>query len=40
MSVMGFTVHRARIVQINALLDPDRLARLPITVPALRDDLR
>ena len=31
-SVMGFTVARERIVEINIVLDPERLARLDPTV--------
>ncbi|MGH2996002.1 MAG: hypothetical protein ACRDM9_06780 [Gaiellaceae bacterium] len=31
-SVMGFTVSRGRIVQIDGLADPERLARLDLTV--------
>jgi hypothetical protein len=33
--VMGFTVARGKIVEIDCLLDPDRLARLDLD---LRDD--
>jgi RNA polymerase sigma-70 factor (ECF subfamily) len=33
-SVMGFTVANGRIVQIDALLDPDRLAQLDLAAPA------
>jgi RNA polymerase sigma-70 factor (ECF subfamily) len=29
-SVMSFTVRGGRIVEINAIADPDRLARLPL----------
>jgi hypothetical protein len=32
---MGFTVARGKIVEIDCLLDPDRLARLDLD---LRDD--
>jgi len=32
-SVMAFTVTNGRIIQIDALLDPERLARLDLTVP-------
>jgi RNA polymerase sigma-70 factor (ECF subfamily) len=38
MSVMGFTVTRGKIVGIDALVDPERLARLDISVPPSRDD--
>jgi hypothetical protein len=31
-SVMGFTVRKGRIVEINVLRDPDRLSRLDLTV--------
>ena len=30
MSVMAFTVANGRIIQIDALLDPERLARLDL----------
>jgi RNA polymerase sigma-70 factor (ECF subfamily) len=40
MSVMGFTVTRGQIVQIDALVDPARLARLGLSLLPLRDDLR
>jgi RNA polymerase sigma-70 factor (ECF subfamily) len=39
MSVMGFTVTRDKIVGIDALVDPQRLARLDISVPPSRNDL-
>jgi hypothetical protein len=32
-SVMGFTVARGRIVEIDSITDPDRLARLDLTAP-------
>jgi hypothetical protein len=31
-SVMGFTVRRGRIVEIDILADPDRLRRLDLAV--------
>jgi RNA polymerase sigma-70 factor (ECF subfamily) len=34
-AVMGFTVARGRIVEINVVLDPDRLARIDL---AMLDD--
>ena len=33
-SVMAFTVTNGKITQIDALLDPERLARLDLTVPS------
>jgi len=30
LSVMAFTVSRGRITRIEALVDPERLARLPL----------
>jgi RNA polymerase sigma-70 factor (ECF subfamily) len=39
MSVMSFTVTRGQIVQIDALVDPARLARLGLSLPPLGDDL-
>jgi RNA polymerase sigma-70 factor (ECF subfamily) len=32
-SVMGFTVTNGRIVRIQALIDPERLARLDLDIP-------
>jgi RNA polymerase sigma-70 factor (ECF subfamily) len=32
-SVMAFTVTNAKITQIDALLDPDRLAKLDLSIP-------
>jgi RNA polymerase sigma-70 factor (ECF subfamily) len=39
MSVMSFTVTRGQIVQIDALVDPARLARLGLSLPPLGEDL-
>jgi RNA polymerase sigma factor (sigma-70 family) len=36
-SVMAFTVSGGKIVQIDALLDPERLERLDITIPPVAD---
>jgi RNA polymerase sigma factor (sigma-70 family) len=36
LSVMAFTVANGKIVQIDALLDPERLARLDLAFPAAR----
>jgi len=36
--VIGFTIANARVVRIDALLDPERLARLDVTVPPPADD--
>ncbi|HWE58459.1 MAG TPA: hypothetical protein VG228_02095, partial [Solirubrobacteraceae bacterium] len=36
-SVMAFTVANGMIVQIDALLDPERLERLELTIPAMTD---
>jgi len=36
-SVMAFTVTHGRIVQIDALLDPQRLAQLDLTIPPVTD---
>jgi hypothetical protein len=33
-SVMAFTVTNGKITQIDALLDPDRLGRLDLSIPA------
>jgi RNA polymerase sigma-70 factor (ECF subfamily) len=40
LSVMAFTVTRGRIVRIDALLDPERLARLDLTFPSIGDETR
>jgi RNA polymerase sigma factor (sigma-70 family) len=37
-SVMAFTVTNGRITQIDALLDPARLARLDLTIPPIADE--
>jgi hypothetical protein len=37
-SVMAFTVMNGRIVQIDALLDPDRLAQLDLRIPPIADE--
>jgi RNA polymerase sigma-70 factor (ECF subfamily) len=37
-SVMAFTVTNAKITQIDALLDPDRLARLDLSIPPVPDE--
>ena len=36
-SVMAFTVTNGKITQIDALLDPDRLARLELSIPPTED---
>ena len=36
-SVMAFTVTNGRISQIDALLDPERLARLDLSIPSSVD---
>ncbi len=36
-SVMAFTVTNRRIIQIDALLDPERLARLDLSIPPTAD---
>ena len=36
-SVMAFTVTNGRIVRIDALLDPERLARLDLKIPGTKD---
>ena len=36
-SVMAFTVTKGKITQIDALLDPQRLARLGLTIPPTAD---
>lgn len=36
-SVMAFTVTKGRIVQIDALIDPERLARLDVDLPPIPD---
>jgi len=40
MSVMAFTVTNAKIVQIDALLDPERLAQLDLSLPPIADEHR
>jgi RNA polymerase sigma-70 factor (ECF subfamily) len=40
LSVMAFTVTNAKIVQIDALLDPERLAQLDLSVPPITDEHR
>jgi RNA polymerase sigma factor (sigma-70 family) len=37
-SVMAFTVTNGKIVQIDALLDPERLAQLDLSVPPIADE--
>jgi RNA polymerase sigma-70 factor (ECF subfamily) len=39
-SVMAFTVTNGSIIQIDALLDPERLARLDLGIPRLEDEQR
>jgi RNA polymerase sigma factor (sigma-70 family) len=39
-SVMAFTVANGKISQIDALLDPDRLARLDLSIPRTEDKRR
>jgi RNA polymerase sigma factor (sigma-70 family) len=39
-SVMAFTVANGKISQIDALLDPDRLARLDLSIPPTEDKRR
>jgi RNA polymerase sigma-70 factor (ECF subfamily) len=39
-SVMAFTVAKGRIVQIDALLDPERLAQLDRSLPPIADEHR
>jgi RNA polymerase sigma factor (sigma-70 family) len=39
-SVMAFTVTNGKITQIDALLDPDRLARLDLSIPPTEDKRR
>jgi RNA polymerase sigma factor (sigma-70 family) len=39
-SVMAFTVANGKITQIDALLDPDRLARLDLRIPPTEDKRR
>jgi RNA polymerase sigma-70 factor (ECF subfamily) len=34
-SVMAFTVTNEKIVQIDVLLDPDRLERLDLSIPPI-----
>ena len=40
LSVMAFTVTNGKIVQIDALLDPERLAQLDLGMPAIADEDR
>jgi RNA polymerase sigma factor (sigma-70 family) len=40
LSVMAFTVTNARIVQIDALIDPERLAQLDLDLQAIVDERR
>jgi RNA polymerase sigma-70 factor (ECF subfamily) len=37
-SVMAFTVSNGKITQIDALLDPERLARLDLSIPPIADE--
>jgi ketosteroid isomerase-like protein len=37
-SVMAFTVANGKITQIDALLDPERLARLDLSIPTIADE--
>ncbi|MHB8531453.1 MAG: sigma-70 family RNA polymerase sigma factor [Solirubrobacteraceae bacterium] len=37
-SVMAFTVTNGKIIQIDALLDPERLARLDLSLPPIADE--
>jgi RNA polymerase sigma-70 factor, ECF subfamily len=37
-SVMAFTVTNGKITQIDALLDPERLARLDLSIPPIADE--
>jgi RNA polymerase sigma factor (sigma-70 family) len=39
-SVMAFTVTNGKIVQIDALLDPERLAQLDLSIPPIADEHR
>jgi RNA polymerase sigma-70 factor (ECF subfamily) len=36
-SVMAFTVTNGKIVQIDALLDPERLEQLDLSIPPIAD---
>jgi hypothetical protein len=40
LSVMAFTVTNGKIAQIDALLDPERLARLDLSFPPIADEHR
>jgi RNA polymerase sigma-70 factor (ECF subfamily) len=40
LSVMAFTVTNEKIVQIDALLDPERLAQLDLSFPPIADEQR
>jgi RNA polymerase sigma-70 factor (ECF subfamily) len=40
LSVMAFTVTNGRIVQIDALLDPERLAQIDLSFPPIADEHR
>jgi RNA polymerase sigma-70 factor (ECF subfamily) len=40
LSVMAFTVTKGKIVQIDALLDPERLAQLDLGFPPIADEHR
>jgi RNA polymerase sigma-70 factor (ECF subfamily) len=40
LSVMAFTVTNGKIVQIDALLDPERLAQLHLTFPPITGEHR
>jgi RNA polymerase sigma-70 factor (ECF subfamily) len=37
-SVMAFTVSNGKITRIDALLDPERLARLDLSIPPIADE--
>jgi RNA polymerase sigma-70 factor (ECF subfamily) len=39
-SVMAFTTANGKIVQINALADPERLAQLELSIPPIAGGLR
>jgi RNA polymerase sigma factor (sigma-70 family) len=40
LSVMAFTVTNGKIIQIDALLDPERLAQLDLSLPPIADEHR
>jgi hypothetical protein len=40
LSVMAFTVTNGKIVQIDVLLDPERLAQLDLSFPPIADEDR